>query len=215
MVGAVGTILILLASGLVITGMYQVGASLWRSGEFLNQRLLTAVGYVVIAIAVFDVAKYLLEEEVVRERELRQVGEVRRSLTRFTSTILIAVLLEAIVLIFKVAEDDISLTIYPTLLVVAGVAMLIGLGAFQRLAATAEHATGEHDDADDKPPARNGKGKIRLNPALLLSISLPIQWPEMPAPLQPCEQCQRRQRNHGCGDEEQRPSDRVHQEAAA
>ena len=31
--GAVGAILILLASGLVLAGMYQVGASLWRSGE--------------------------------------------------------------------------------------------------------------------------------------------------------------------------------------
>ena len=151
--GAVGAILILLATGLVVTGMYQVGASLLRSGELLNQRLLTAVGYVVIAIAVFDVAKYLLEEEVVRERELRQVGEVRRSLTRFTSTILIAVFLEAIVLIFKVAEDDIALIVYPTLLLFAGVSMLIGLGAFQRLAATAEHATGEHDDPDDETHA--------------------------------------------------------------
>ena len=146
--GAVGTILALLASGLVLTGMYQVGVSVLGSGEFLNQRLLSAVGYVVIAIAVFDVAKYLLEEEVVRERELRQVGEVRRSLTRFTSTILIAVLLEAIVLIFKFAEDDISLTVSPALLLFAGVAMLIGLGLFQRLAATAEHATGEHDEDD-------------------------------------------------------------------
>jgi hypothetical protein len=127
--------------------MYQVGVSIWRAGELLNQRLLTAVGYVVIAIAVFDVAKYLLEEEVVRERELRQVGEVRRSLTRFTSTILIAVLLEAIVLIFKMAEDDISLTIYPTMLLFAGVAMLIGLGLFQRMAVSAEHATGEHEEA--------------------------------------------------------------------
>jgi hypothetical protein len=145
--GLVGAILIVLASGLVVTGMYQVGVSIWRAGELLNQRLLTAVGYVVIAIAVFDVAKYLLEEEVVRERELRQVGEVRRSLTRFTSTILIAVLLEAIVLIFKMAEDDISLTIYPTMLLFAGVAMLIGLGLFQRMAVSAEHATGEHEEA--------------------------------------------------------------------
>lgn len=157
--GAVGAILILLASGLVITGMYQVGASLLRSGEFLNQRLLTAVGYVVIAIAVFDVAKYLLEEEVVRERELRQVGEVRRSLTRFTSTILIAVFLEAIVLIFKVAEDDIALTVYPTVMLFAGVAMLIGLGAFQRFAAVAERATGEHDDPEDGKAVRDSKGK--------------------------------------------------------
>ena len=149
--GLVGAILILLASGLVIAGLYQVGISLLRSGELINQRLLSAVGYVVIAIAVFDVGKYLLEEEVVRERELRQVGEVRRSLTRFTSTILIAVFLEAIVLIFKMAEDDVALMIYPTLLLLAGVAMLIGLGAFQRMAVSAEHATGEHEE--------DGKGR--------------------------------------------------------
>jgi hypothetical protein len=157
--GVVGAILVALATGLVIAGLYQIGTSILRSGEFLNQRLLTAVGYVVIAIAVFDVAKYIVEEEVVRERELRQVGEVRRSLTRFTSTILIAVFLEAIVLIFKVAEEDISLTVYPTLLLFAGVAMLIGLGAFQRFAASAEHATGEHDDPDDTRPLRESKAK--------------------------------------------------------
>lgn len=148
--GAVGVILIGLATALVATGLYQIGSSLVRFDQYLNQRLLSAVGYVVIAIAVFDVAKYLIEEEVVRERELRQVGEVRRSLTRFTSTILIAVFLEAIVLIFKVTDDDISLTVYPTLLLIAGVAMLIGLGAFQRFAAAAERATGEHDTPDDK-----------------------------------------------------------------
>ena len=142
----VGAILILLASGLVIAGMYQVATSILSAGEFINQRLLSAVGYVVIAVAVFDVAKYLLEEEVIRERELRQVGEVRRSLTRFTSTILIAVLLEAIVLIFKMAEDDVALMIYPTILLLAGVAMLVGLGIFQRMAVSAERATGEHED---------------------------------------------------------------------
>lgn len=155
--GAVGATLIVLATGLVLAGIYQVGTSVWRSGEYLNQRLLSAVGYVVIAIAVFDVAKYLLEEEVVRERELRQVGEVRRSLTRFTSTILIAVFLEAIVLIFKVTEEDISLMVYPSLLLFGGVAMLIGLGVFQRLAAVAERATGEHDDPDDSPPGKTNK----------------------------------------------------------
>jgi hypothetical protein len=159
--GLVGAILILLASGLVIAGMYQVGSSLLWSGVQINQRLLSAVGYVVIAVAVFDVAKYLLEEEVVRERELRQVGEVRRSLTRFTSTILIAVFLEAIVLIFKTAEDDMALMIYPTILLLAGVAMLISLGIFQRMAVSAEHATGEHeeDEVEGKPkpvPAKSG-----------------------------------------------------------
>jgi hypothetical protein len=146
----VGVILILLASGLVIAGMYQVATSILSAGEFINQRLLSAIGYVVIAVAVFDVAKYLLEEEVIRERELRRVGEVRRSLTRFTSTILIAVFLEAIVLIFKMAEDETALMIYPTILLLSGVAMLVGLGVFQRMAVSAEHETGEHED-DQKP----------------------------------------------------------------
>jgi Ni,Fe-hydrogenase I cytochrome b subunit len=152
--GLVSAMLVLLASGLVIAGMYQVTSSVLRSGELINQRLLSAVGYVVIAVAVFDVAKYLLEEEVIRERELRQVGEVRRSLTRFTSTILIAVFLEAIVLIFKMAEDDMSLMIYPTLLLLAGVAMLVGLGIFQRMAVSAEHATGEHEDDGKQDKSR-------------------------------------------------------------
>ena len=35
----------------------------------LQDAVLDAIGSVVIAIAVFDVAKYLIEEEVVRERE--------------------------------------------------------------------------------------------------------------------------------------------------
>jgi hypothetical protein len=151
--GAAGAVLVLLATGLVVIGVFQVVATLVAAQAALPQRLLTAVGYVVISIAVFDVAKYLLEEEVIRERELRQASEVRRSLTRFTATVLIAVFLEAIVLIFKVAEDDISLIIYPTLLLFAGVAMLLGLGVFQRMAVSVERA------ASEPAEKRTGKGR--------------------------------------------------------
>ena len=101
-----------------------------------------------------NVAKYILEEEVVRERELRKVSEVRRSLTRFTATVLIAVFLEAIVLIFKVADDDISLTVYPALLLFAGVGMLLALGAFQRMAVNVERVVNEPEADHDKPKAR-------------------------------------------------------------
>jgi hypothetical protein len=145
---AAGCVLVLLASGLVIAGLYQVGVSLMTAHGVLAQRLLTAVGYVVIAVAVFDVAKYILEEEVIRERELRHVGEVRRSLTRFIATVLIAVFLEGIVLTFKVAEDDISLTLYPVLLIFAGVGMLVGLGLFQRIAINVEQAARDSDRRD-------------------------------------------------------------------
>jgi hypothetical protein len=46
-----------------------------------------------------------------------------------------------------------ALMIYPTILLLAGVAMLISLGIFQRMAVSAEHATGEHeeDEVEGKP----------------------------------------------------------------
>src|SRR6187431_2283134 len=63
--------------------------------------LLESIGYVVIAVAVFDVAKYFVEEEVIRGREMRLPSEARRSLTKFISTIAIAVFIEALVMIFR------------------------------------------------------------------------------------------------------------------
>jgi hypothetical protein len=62
--------------------------------------------------------------------------------------VLIAVFLEGIVLTFKVAEDDISLTLYPVLLIFAGVGMLVGLGLFQRIAIDVEQAAHDSDRRD-------------------------------------------------------------------
>jgi hypothetical protein len=145
-----GGVLMLLATALVVFGIYEAAGSVLSRERLLDVRLLTAIGYVVIAIAVFDVAKYLLEEEVVRERELRHVSEVRRSLTRFISTILIAVFLEGVVTVFKVSNENIALMVYPTLLLLAGVAMLVGLGLFQRLSAAVERDVGHEDDRDEE-----------------------------------------------------------------
>src|SRR5262245_21366388 len=70
--------------------------------------LLESIGYVVIAMAVFDVAKYFVEEEVIRGREMRLASEARRSLTKFISTITIAVLIEALVTVFQVSKKDVG-----------------------------------------------------------------------------------------------------------
>ena len=95
--------------------------------------LLDAVGFIVIAMAVFDVSKFLLEEEVFKQRELGSPREARVTLTKFLVIISIAVSLEALVFIFDAARKDITLLIYPTLLLVAVVFLVIGLGVFHRL----------------------------------------------------------------------------------
>jgi hypothetical protein len=114
--------------------------------------LLRGVGYIVIAIAVFEVAKYLIEEEVVREREMRSPGEARRSLTKFISTISIAVFLEGLVTVFRVSHENVTLLIYPAALLLTAIALILGLGVFQRLSAATEQQVGAKDKraGDDK-----------------------------------------------------------------
>jgi hypothetical protein len=117
------------------------------SRQHVGISALSGIGYVVVAIAVYDVAKYLIEEEVVRGRELRVASEARRSLTRFISTIAIAVFLEALVTIFRVAQEDVTNLFYPTFLLIAAILLVLGLGVYQRLSVTVERQVEEHKSA--------------------------------------------------------------------
>ncbi len=104
-------------------------------GEPLLKQILESIGLITIAVAVFDVAKFLVEEELIGERQLRSVLEARRSLTKFFTIIIIIIALEAIVLLFETKLDNVRELIYPTLLMAVGVFALVGLGLFQRLSA--------------------------------------------------------------------------------
>jgi hypothetical protein len=113
--------------------------------EDFGDAVLRGVGYIVISIAVFEVAKYLVEEEVVRGREMRSPGEARRSLTKFISTVSIAVFLEGLVTVFRVSHGNVTELIYPALLLITAILMIIGLGVFQRLSAIVEVQIGAKD----------------------------------------------------------------------
>ncbi len=135
----VGIFLMVVAGGLIVyAGMELVAAFSAPEGD-VGRSLLDCVGYAVIAIAVFDVSKYILEEEVIDPAEMRHTGQARRSITKFISTISIAVFLEALVAVFEASKaPDVSTMLYPTLLLLSGVAMIVGLGVYQRLSTSAE-----------------------------------------------------------------------------
>lgn len=118
--------------------------------EHVGLSALSGIGYVVVSIAVFDVAKYLIEEEVVRGRELRVASEARRSLTRFISTIAIAIFLEALVTVFRVTQEDVKELLYPTALLVSAILLVLGLGVYQRLSVSVEQQVHE----ESKPPRK-------------------------------------------------------------
>lgn len=150
-------VLMLLAAALIGYALTEIAHAALGDWSRIGPSLLEAVGYTVIAIAVFDVGKYLIEEEVIRGREMRDAGEARRSMTKFLSTIAIAIFLEGLVAVFEAGKEDVRTTIYPTLLILAGVALIVGLGVYQRLSASVEQALGEKekreveaDEAEEK-----------------------------------------------------------------
>jgi Ni,Fe-hydrogenase I cytochrome b subunit len=133
-------VLMAMSFALVVYGavdVVSVGVSSWKDADRV---LLAAIGYVVIAMAVFDVAKYFMEEEVIRGREMRNAAEARRSLTKFVSTIAIAVFIEGLVIVFQASKDDLATMIYPTALLLTAILIVVGLGVFQRLSAAVEQS---------------------------------------------------------------------------
>ena len=131
--------LMVLAAGLIVYAGMQLWEVFGAPEADIGRSLLEAVGYTVIAVAVFEVAKFILEEEVLDPTEMRHTGEARRSITKFVSTIIIAVFLEALVTIFQASTDpDRSQMLYPTILLFAAVALIVGLGVYQRLSTAAE-----------------------------------------------------------------------------
>lgn len=154
-------ILMMLAVALSAYGLYDLVASATVSLVDAGEGLLRAIGYMVISIALFDVSKYLIEEEVVRGRELRAASETRRSLTKFISTIAIAVFLEGLVVVFRVSKQDVPAMVYPTLLLVVGILIVLGLGVYQRLSASVEKEVEQRDRREEGDPAASGRSKRR------------------------------------------------------
>ena len=144
--GIAAAVLAFFAVVLAVSAIIDFVVDAW-SREHVGLSALSGIGYIVVSIAVFDVAKYLIEEEVVRGRELRVASEARRSLTRFISTIAIAVFLEALVTIFRVTQEDVEKLLYPTALLVAAILLVLGLGVYQRLSVAVEQRVGEETKA--------------------------------------------------------------------
>jgi len=144
----------LLALAMVGSAILSMTVEVWAGKPFLTQ-LLDSVGLIIIAFAVFDVAKFLLEEQVVKERELARISEARRSLTMFFTIIIIAVSLEALVIVFQ-SKDEPYLLFYPAALLAVAVFALIGLGLFQWLT---RHAEETREDSADVDPEKEEDGE--------------------------------------------------------
>ncbi|HSA82608.1 MAG TPA: hypothetical protein VLE23_17460 [Geminicoccaceae bacterium] len=150
-----------LAISLLVSGAWQLvrGA---LGGEIGIYNLMNGVGLLIVSLATADVAKFVVEENVVRDREMRSPAEALRSLTKFMTIIIIALSLEGVVGIFEAGrEKKFAELVYPSIVVAAAIFALVGLGAFQFLSRRSQReAAAGSDDADareDSPRTRDGE----------------------------------------------------------
>ena len=130
---AVALALFTLAISLVLSGGWQLLRGAF-GGQVGIYNLMNGVGLLIVSLAIADVAKFVIEENVVRDREMRSPAEALRSLTKFMTIIIIALSLEGVVGIFEAGrEKRFEQMVYPTMVMMAAVVALVGLGAFQFL----------------------------------------------------------------------------------
>lgn len=140
------TILTLMSLLIMGRSVYEVFTYLILSTDSDNQfisTMLQSVGAVIISVAVLDVAKYIVEEEVLRNKELRLPKEARETVTKIIVIVSIAVSIEGLVFIFKAGAEDIRLLIYPGFLIITAGFIIIGLGLYQKLSVDSEHSKNE------------------------------------------------------------------------
>lgn len=94
--------------------------------------------FLTLGLAVFDLGKTILEEEVLMHKDVYRHSSTRRTITRFMAAILIAVSIEGLLLMFKSAVGDGEHALDGVWIMVTAAALLVGLGLYVYLGARAE-----------------------------------------------------------------------------
>ena len=126
---------LLLYSALIeLSGLLSPGSSVHE----LHLKPFGVVIFLTLALAIFDLGKTTLEEEVLMHKDIFRHSSTRRTITRFIAAILIAVSIEALLLMFKAALGDAQYLERATWMMVAAIGLLVGLGIYVYLGAKAE-----------------------------------------------------------------------------
>jgi hypothetical protein len=138
----------------IVVGLFAVvGLLLWAAvgevvslfagdvvGEDLHLKPFGVIIFLTLALAIFDLGKTILEEEVLMHKDIFRHSSTRRTITRFVAAILIAVSIEALLLMFKAALGGGEGMAAAVMMMVTAVGLLVGLGVYVFLGARAEVA---------------------------------------------------------------------------
>ena len=116
--------LVLLALFLGVYGLIGFAKALMSFGDETLQHVFKSIIGITLAIAIYDLAKTILEQEVFYRSLTLEEGSEYKTLTKFLTSIIIALSIESLMVVFKVAIDDIRNMNYAFYLI-SGVGILI------------------------------------------------------------------------------------------
>lgn len=131
--GLFSLFLILIALKLMFSGVWQI-----FQVSFDEKHIFESVILITLSIAIFDLAKTIFEEEVILYKDPRRHSEIRKTITRFLASIIIAVSIEALMLVFKFTISDPSKLLYALGLFFGIGFLIISLGIYVFLGSKAE-----------------------------------------------------------------------------
>ncbi len=134
-IGLFSVVAVLLYSAFTdLTALFQAGHTL----EAIQLKPFSVIIFLTLALAIFDLGKTILEEEVLMHKDILRHSSTRRTITRFIAAILIAVSIEALMLMFKGALSGGMEMQQGVWMMLTAVGLLVGLGLYVYFGARAE-----------------------------------------------------------------------------
>lgn len=124
---------------LLYSGFSELLKMLEEPSHIESIRPFSSIIFITLGLAIFDLAKTTLEEEVLMHKDIFRHSSTRRTITRFMAAITIAVSIEALLLMFKSAIGAGDYLTSATWMMLSAVALMVGLGLYVYLGAKAEN----------------------------------------------------------------------------
>jgi hypothetical protein len=130
---AVGFSLMSFAFFAIIYALFGYASSIFLEGNFSLDALFKPIVALTLGLAIFDLAKTILEREVFFKNYSKE-DEDANVLTKFSIAIIIALSIEALMVVFKIALHDYSQMIHALYLILGIALIIISLGVYSFLA---------------------------------------------------------------------------------
>jgi hypothetical protein len=118
-VALIAVSMLLFIKGMQSFFLYEISVENFNIKDVFEATIL-----ITLALAIFDLSKTIIEEEIMGRIKEQNVFGVHKTMVRFLGSIIIALSIEALMLVFKFAITEPQMLVY-AMYIIAGVAMLL------------------------------------------------------------------------------------------